>query len=116
MLEINYFNPVVEDWTPANYERELKEKEECDFCLYTLTPKMTEFYSIAEAVDDSNKHPKKIIFCILDVDYEEKTGEEIEWSRFQKQSLDAISKMIIKNGGKVFYSLEETADYLNEYK
>jgi hypothetical protein len=29
-LEIDYFNPVVEDWNEEAQERELKEREECD--------------------------------------------------------------------------------------
>ena len=113
MLKIDYFNPVVKDWNQEAYERELKERKECDFVLYVLTPKMTGLYSIAEVVDDSNKQPEKTIFCVLDIDYDDDEDEELEWSKHQRKSLTAISKMVVENGGSSFESLEEVADYLN---
>ena len=39
-LEIDYFNPVVSDWTEEAYKRELKERETCDFVLYVITPNL----------------------------------------------------------------------------
>ena len=65
-LRIDYFNPVVEDWTPDCQVEELKQREECDFLLYVLTPRMQGVYSIAEVVDDSNKRPGRTIFCFLE--------------------------------------------------
>ena len=65
LLEVDYFNPVVEDWTEECYIEELKQRKECDYCLYVITPKMTGVYSIAEVVDDSNKRPDKTVLCIL---------------------------------------------------
>ena len=68
MLEIDYFNPVVDDWTEECYQEELRQREICDYCLYVITPRMTGVYSIAEVVDDSNKRPEKTIFCLLEYD------------------------------------------------
>ena len=68
MLDIDYFNPVVDDWNEECYLREIKERKECVYCLYAITPLMTGVYSIAEVVDDSNKKPEKTLFCILDKD------------------------------------------------
>ena len=68
MLEIDYFNPVVDDWTEECYQEELRQREICDYCLYVITPRMKGVYSIAEVVDDSNKRPEKTIFCLLDYD------------------------------------------------
>jgi hypothetical protein len=64
-LTIDYYNPVVPDWTEECYQRELREREECDYCLYVITPKMTGAYSIAEVIDDSNKRPEKTVFAFL---------------------------------------------------
>ena len=33
MLDIEYFNPVVEDWTPECQANEYKQKELCDIHL-----------------------------------------------------------------------------------
>lgn len=112
LLEINYFNPVVENWTLECQKEELKQREICDYCLYIITPKMTGFYSIAEVVDDSNKRPEKTIFCVL-LEDEGKYGTFYDWSNHQLKSLEAIKKMIISNGAKVFNSLEEVANYVN---
>jgi hypothetical protein len=106
-LEIEYFNPVVPDWTYEAYEKELQERETCDFCLYVITPKMTGVYSIAEVIDDSNKRPEKTIFCFI------KNDEDKEFDAFQMKSLTNTGKMVTGNGGKVLTSLEEVANFLN---
>lgn len=104
LLKIDYFNPVVADWTPECMKEELKQREVCDYCLYIITPEMTGVYSIAEVVDDSNKRPAKTIFCPL-VKYGGKT-----FSNAQIKSLDAVGKMIERNGGIYFKTLEDVAN------
>jgi len=106
-FEINYFNPVVDVWTEECYQKELQEREICDYCLYVITPKMTGAYSIAEAVDDSNKRPTKTIFCFL------KEDENFTFNKGQLKSLDKVGLMIESNGGKYFRSLSAAVDYLN---
>lgn len=121
LLNIDYFNPVVENWTPECQAEEIKQREECDFCLYVLTPKMTGFYSIAEVVDDSNKRPAKTILCVLDKDQDAPPkGYEVlgslptyEWTAHQAKSLQATMKMVEGNGAYVCTRLEEVAGYLN---
>ena len=107
-LTIDYFNPVVDDWTEEDYQNELREREECDYCLYVITPKMTGTYSIAEVIDDSNKRPKKTIFCFVKQDGKEKFDES------QIKSLDKVGVMVENNGGKYLKSLNEVVKYLNK--
>lgn len=106
-LQIEYFNPVVDDWTEDDYQEELKQRDECDFCLYVITPKMEGVYSIAEVVDDSNKRPKKTIFCFINDD------ENLKFNKNQIKSLDKVGIMIKDNGGKYFKNLDEVSIYLN---
>ena len=106
-LKIKYFNPLVDDWNEEAYQRELQEREICDFCLYVITPKMTGVYSVAEVIDDSNKRPEKTIFCYLGKD-----GKAI-FDEGQKKSLDKVGQMVGRNGGKFFTNLSDVADYLN---
>ncbi len=107
-LKIEYFNPVVNDWNDQAYEREMKERDTCDYCLYVITPRMEGFYSIAEVVDDSNKRPTKTIFCMLDAE------ETTAFRPFQIKSLTAVGKMVELNGGKWFTSLDQVVDFLNK--
>jgi hypothetical protein len=107
-LRIAYFNPVVENWTPECQERELKEREECDICLYLITPKMTGVYSIAEAVEDSIKRPAKTVFKYITTD------EDKEFEPFQVKSLEQVGKMIERNGGWFVRLGESLAELLNE--
>jgi len=107
-LKIDYFDPVVDDWTPECQEEEIKQRETCDYCLYIITPKLTGLYSIAEVVDDSNKRPDKTVFCFL-----EKDGDK-EFEKFQVRSLKAISDLVHKNGGWVSDNLDDVANYLND--
>jgi len=106
LLQIDSFNPVVENWTEECMKRELQERETCDYCLYAITPKMTGVYSIAEVVDDSNKRPQKTILVILEKD------EDQSFSPVQLKSLKATAKLVASNGSQVFYSLEEVASKL----
>lgn len=108
LIEIDYFNPVVEDWDEKAKQEELKQREECSDILYVITPDMEGVYSIAEAVDDSNKRPDRTIFCYL-----EKSNDK-EFTKAQKSSLDSVSAMIEENGAKVFDNLKDIAGYLNE--
>jgi len=110
MLEIGYYDPVVNNWTPKMKKEELDQRDDCEFLLYCITPKMTGVYSIAEAVDDSNKRAKKMIFCVL-----KKDGKD-EFDDAQESSLDSVAKMITENGGKCFRSLKAVADYVNKGK
>lgn len=104
MLNIAYFNPVVEDWTPECQEEEKRQRETCELCLYVITSEMTGVYSIAEVVEDSNKRPEKTIFCFL------KDGFDTS----QTKSLHAVSELVSSNGAIVLQSLNEVADYLNK--
>ena len=108
LLKIDYFNPVVDDWTPECQDEEIRQRESCDYCLYTITPKMTGVYSIAEVVDDSNKRSEKTILCVLDED----NGSS--FSETQIKSLKQVKEMVKNNGANVFDSLEDIASFLNK--
>lgn len=138
MLHINYFNPVVEDWTEECMAEEIRQRETCDYCLYTITPSMQGVYSIAEVVDDSNKRPEKAIFCLLEneipkiiqvenpmcylgsydirmlIDKEVYPSDKIQFNKAEIKSLNQVGKMVERNGGMYFKSLEEVAEYLNK--
>ena len=106
-LKIDYFNPVVDDWTEECYKEELRQREICDYCLYVITPRMTGVYYIAEVIDDSNKRPEKTIFCFLSND------DSKRFVNGQIKSLDKVGIMVENNGGKYFKSLDEVAEFLN---
>jgi len=106
MLHINYFNPVVPDWTEECYQRELQERANDDFCLYVITTRMQGVYSIAEVVDDSNKRPEKTVFAFINETDKKFTAGQIK-------SLDRVGQMVERNGGKYFTSLESVASFLN---
>ena len=105
--KVDYFNPVVDDWTEECQKREMYEREHCDFCLYVITPLMTGVYSIAEVTDDSNKRPEKTLFCVLHEDNNKKfTGAQLK-------SLYQVCNLVSSNNGKCFASLDDIANYLN---
>lgn len=106
-LNLDYFNPVVDNWTEEDYKKELEERKNADFCLYVITPKMTGVYSIAEVIDDSNKIPGKTIFSYI------KKDDDKEFTKDQIKSLEKVGEMVKRNGGKCFSLLGEVAFYLN---
>jgi len=105
MLCIDYFNPQLPEgtWNDAAYEEELKQRKECDYCLYVITSEEDNIYSVAEVVDDSNKRPEKTIFCFL--------GFEIGSHKFK--AMTKVAKMVQNNGGNSFISLPSVAIHLN---
>jgi hypothetical protein len=113
-LEIDYFDPVVGDWTPECQEEEIKQRQNCEFVLYVISPYMQGVYSIAEVVDDSNKRPDRTVFCVL---RNERDG--LNYSCFTKgemKSLDAVKKMVKENGATVCESIDDVVKYLNGSK
>ena len=106
-LKIDYFNPVVKDWDENAQKEEIKQRKNCDYVLYVITPKMEGVYSIAEVVDDSNKRPEKTIFSYLLED------DGKEFSKHQIKSLDMVGEMVKENGGKWFKTINEISDFLN---
>lgn len=113
--KIDYFNPVVDNWTPECMANEIKEKQACDFCLYTITPKMTGVYSIAEVVDDSNKRPNKTILVLLREDHSGwprgRLGK-LEFTNSQWKSLNSVAEMVRNNGGVVFEDLLSAVNWI----
>lgn len=104
---IGYFNPVVDDWTEEAQKREIEERENCDFCLYTITPEMKGVYSIAEIIDDSNKRPDKAILILL----KKFGGQKFDESMWK--SLMAVNTMVLNNGGFTFFDIESAAEFIN---
>lgn len=107
---ISYFNPVVKNWTENRAREEKRQRVICDYCLYTITPKFTGVYSVAEVIDDSNKRPGKTLFCLLTKD------ENKLYTKSELKSLKQVEKMVKKNGARVFHSLDEVARFLNKGK
>lgn len=109
LLKMDFFNPVVEDWTPECMAEEIKQRQVCDLCLYALTPRMTGVYSIAEVVDDSNKRPDKTIFVPLKLD------GDLSFTDGQWRSVESVARMVENNGGVVRYNLQTAADFINSH-
>ena len=106
-ISIDYFNPVVPVWNDEAVASEEHEKEVCDYLLFVITPLMDGVYSIAEAVDSSNKCPDRTLLCILGED-----GGKV-WSESQINSLNQFKRLVGDNGAMVFDGLDEVIEFLN---
>lgn len=69
---VEYFNPVVKDWTPECQAIEEDEKNnKCNIHLYVITPEMQGVYSIAEIIHSAHlanmygTNVDLVIYCIL---------------------------------------------------
>ena len=99
---IEYYNPVVENWTPECQEEECRQKEICDIHLFLITKKMKGVFSIAEAVASCQCKSKETLFGFVDFDGEFDTAE--------KKSLDAVGHLIAKLGGGYLVGLTDIND------
>ena len=104
-LTIDYFNPVVENWTPECYERERVARETADFCLFVITPKMEGLFSLAEVVDTSYKRTDRTLYCYLAED----DGECFDQTALAE--LEAIGHRVEANGALWLHSLQEVAEF-----
>lgn len=104
-LKVDYFNPVVEDWTPDCQEEERKQKSESNIHLYVITKEMTGVFSIAEAVDSSHIENVTTIFHVIPFGFEPS----------QLKSLEAVVDMVKANGGIAFVDndLQRSARVIN---
>ena len=89
---VEYFNPVVKDWTPECQAIEEEEKNrKCNIHLYVITPEMMGTYSIAEVIHSahlSNMYGTSVdlvIFCILKSD---------KWKTHELKSLRAVGNLV----------------------
>lgn len=99
---IEYFNPVVDDWTPECQEEEERQKEICNIHLFLITKKMKGVFSIAEAVASCQFKDKQVVFGFADFDGEFDTAE--------KKSLDAVGRLVAKLGGSYLVDLTDIND------
>lgn len=106
--KIEVFNPVVDKWDDKAQAIEDYHKQNDDFCLYVLTPEMIGIYSIFEVA--GTKQPDKTLVCMLP-ERKGKVFPEVIMNNFVK-----IKKDLINNGFRVFESLEDIANFLNNYK
>lgn len=104
MLNCDYYNPIVKNWSEEDRLREVHERETADYVLYVITSGMKGVYSIAEIIDDSNKRPEKTIVCVLYDNIDEQMSK----------SLGATLNLAKSNGATVLNSLEDIASFLNE--
>lgn len=109
-LTIDYFDPVVDDWNDAAYERELSERRYCNYLLYVLTPKMTGYYAVAEVTDDSYHRPDRTLYCYLPEDDGERFDEG------QIAEFENLGKIVTENGAVWLKSLDEVISFLNSAK
>ena len=101
---IDYFNPMKENWTEEMAKKELEEREKCDFNLYVIED--LSLYSIAEVVDDSNKRPKKTFLLFF----------ESKFNNKQLKAIQHIEEMVRNNGSYIIKDFNELIDYLTKLK
>lgn len=88
---VDYFNPVVDNWTEECRQIEETEKQEsCNIHLYVITPHIAGVYSIAELMQSVLSRDKKVIFCIAGFN-------DKEFDSKMLNSLEAVGKLVEDN-------------------
>lgn len=104
-LKIDYFNPVVKDWTPeCQAEEERQKNEECMIHLYVITPQQKGVFSIAEMIESACNDK---VITVIYIQYTD------DVDKFYKDSWKAVEKMAQKHGAYSFISLDSVAQFLN---
>lgn len=108
LLQCDFYNPIVKNWSETDRLREVQERENSDYILYGITNGIKGVYSIAEVVDDSNKRPERTLF--LNLFREDEKG----YTKQMSHSLKAVENLLRENGVKCFDSIEAVAEFLNK--
>jgi len=105
VLQVDYFDPVVEDWTDECQKTERYEKGICNIHLYVITKEMIGVFSIAEAVESACQKDKHVIFHVIP----DGLGES------ELKSLCAVVDMISAHGGSAYVDsdINRTARVIN---
>lgn len=101
MNDIEYFNPVVKDWTHSCQQEEIRQKEICEGHLYVISKEMTGVFSIAEAVESAMASGKTCFFMVLVDGFDDS----------QMSSLKATLNLIHRHGGCVCMSTEQPGKF-----
>ena len=95
--QLDYFNPVVEDWTPECQAIEIDEKEnKCNIHFYCITSAMTGVFSIAEVVDSVHNKTKRTIMQVIPEGF----------TKGQLKSLKAVVDLVNSRGGIAYIDSE----------
>lgn len=105
LIQIAFFNPVVDDWTPDCVAHEEAEKlTHCDVHLYVITSPKS-IYSIAEVVQSSLTVGKTTILHVMPSDFDE----------HELKHMTEICNLVKSNGAIVYIDdeLHRTARVIN---
>ena len=106
VLDVDFFNPVVEDWTSeCQVVEEVEKSIHCNIHLYVITVDMMGVFSIAEAVESAMTEGKHVVFHVIPDGF----------GKAQLKSLSAVVDMIIKHAGIAYIDddLFRTARVIN---
>lgn len=106
VIQIDYFNPVVDDWNEMCQEIEIVEKNiNCNIHLYVITKEMQGVFSIAEVIDSAHRKGVVTILHVIPDGFD--SG--------QLKSLKAVSSMVKSLGGISYIDSElgRTARVIN---
>lgn len=106
-LKVDYFNPVVEDWTKECQENERIEKDYiCNVHLYVITKEMKGVFSIAEVIDSAYNKDVITIFYIIPDGFDKAELKSLIATRWLAQSRGAITN--------ISSDINDLADILND--
>lgn len=106
---IDWFDPVVADWNEEAKRNELVHRFRDDVLLHVVTPKMLGVLPIAEVIDDSNKHPERVLFVVKDTD------EDAIFDKDVRKSLKSVKRMVMDNNATVL-EWEELPTYFKNLR
>ena len=109
-LKIQYFNPVVDNWTPDCIKEEYKQKNDlCDIHLYVITPQLKGVFSIAEIIQSCLTEGKTTVLYIMNKDMD----DDSTWSKEMKSSLSEVRNLAKTDGAIICDNLTNVVDTLN---
>lgn len=106
LVDVDMFNPVVEDWTADCQAIEMDEKSnKCNIHLYVITAAMSGVFSIAEVMDSVHDNSKRTILHVMPQDF----------TKGQLKSLKATVELVNLRGGIAYIdaNINRTVNVLN---
>jgi hypothetical protein len=99
----------TDDFSESVFEREQELRENADFLVFIATPKSGGSWLAQDAIYAAQSESSLVILIILD----EEGGST--FSESEEMRLGAGSVILLHNGGKTFRTLEDAANYINDW-
>ena len=90
------------------FKEDIRNMNRCKYLIYFISPRSNNIRTICQSIQNSHKHPGRVILCLIENDNGKVFNNKVEL-----EALYSVGQTIVVNGGKFFMTLEDLANFIN---